>query len=430
VQTSSELLDVSANGHGARRAVESADVVIGVPTYNDVERIEPTLRAAQAACAELPGDAVYAIVLADGGSTDGTVERASSVADSVTPFVHIPYPLDAVDKLSGPYRGVPALGNAVRAVFDAARRLGAKACAIVDADVEQFAPGWLEALVHPIVALEYDFVTPYYAPRKHAGAINNGLVYPLVRALYGKRVRYPIGGDFAASARLIDRYATDAAWATDAVRSTADLWLTTRALSEGARVGQAMLGVKRLGWRDPGADASGALSKVLSALFLGAEQWRAVWQRVRGSEPTPLFGAGDAIDPASLTVDVRRHADAFKLAAKHLQEVWGLVLPPRTILDLRKLATQPPPTFRLPDALWARIVYDFAIAFHQRTLNREHVLAAFAPLFSAWVASFTCETQDASVAESDERLEQLCLQFEGEKPYLISRWRWPDRFSP
>jgi hypothetical protein len=33
-------------------------------------------------------------------------------------------------------------------------------------------------------------------------------------------------------------------------------------------------------------------------------------------------------------------------------------------------------------------------------------------------------------AGADERLERLCEAFEAEKPYLISRWRWPDRFTP
>jgi len=29
---------------------------------------------------------------------------------------------------------------------------------------------------------------------------------------------------------------------------------------------------------------------------------------------------------------------------------------------------------------------------------------------------------------ADARIEQLALAFEAEKPYLVSRWRWPERF--
>jgi hypothetical protein len=30
----------------------------------------------------------------------------------------------------------------------------------------------------------------------------------------------------------------------------------------------------------------------------------------------------------------------------------------------------------------------------------------------------------------EARVERLCQAFEVSKPYLISRWRWPDRFNP
>ena len=37
---------------------------------------------------------------------------------------------------------------------------------------------------------------------KYDGTITNTIVYPLTRALYGKRIRQPIGGDFGFSGRL------------------------------------------------------------------------------------------------------------------------------------------------------------------------------------------------------------------------------------
>jgi hypothetical protein len=51
-------------------------------------------------------------------------------------------------------------------------------------------------------------------------------------------------------------------------------------------------------------------------------------------------------------------------------------------------------------------------------------------LYLGWLASFVIETEQATSQEADERLEKLGLAFEVQKPYLISRWRWPDRFSP
>jgi hypothetical protein len=138
----------------------------------------------------------------------------------------------------------------------------------------------------------------------------------------------------------------------------------------------------------------------------------------------------NVIDDRPVSVPVKRGIDSFRLGQRNLDEIWKLVLPPRTLLELKKLTVLPDSSFRMPDELWASIVYDFLLAYHQRTLNRDHMLSAFAPLFAGWLSSFVSELQDAPLAESEGRLDQMCLRFESEKPYLISRWRWPDRFSP
>jgi hypothetical protein len=57
-------------------------------------------------------------------------------------------------------------------------------------------------------------------------------------------------------------------------------------------------------------------------------------------------------------------------------------------------------------------------------------LAAFTPLFWAWIASFVQQVATLDAQQVENRIEALCVQFEAEKPYLISRWRWPDRFTP
>jgi hypothetical protein len=63
-------------------------------------------------------------------------------------------------------------------------------------------------------------------------------------------------------------------------------------------------------------------------------------------------------------------------------------------------------------------------------IARDHLLRSLVPLYLAWLASFVREVRGAPPEEAERRLEQLCLAFEGEKPYLISQWRWPERFKP
>jgi hypothetical protein len=36
----------------------------------------------------------------------------------------------------------------------------------------------------------------------------------------------------------------------------------------------------------------------------------------------------------------------------------------------------------------------------------------------------------ASGIESESHIETVAAAFEADKPYLVARWRWPDRFNP
>ena len=124
--------------------------------------------------------------------------------------------------------------------------------------------------------------------------------------------------------------------------------------------------------------------------------------------------------------------DAFQIAYTNLHEIWSLVLLPNSLLGLKKLSLLPASAFRMPDALWVRIIYDFVLAYRLRTLNRGHLLGALTPLYIAWVASHLLLTSGAGseTIAPEKHIESLAIAFEADKPYLVSRWRWPDRFNP
>jgi hypothetical protein len=118
------------------------------------------------------------------------------------------------------------------------------------------------------------------------------------------------------------------------------------------------------------------------------------------------------------------------LGARDLIEIWRLVLPTATLFELGKLSRLAAERFRIPDELWVRIVYDFALGHRLRTISRDHLLGAMTPLYLGWVASYALESESSSAVNVEQRLEQLALAYEAAKPYLVSRWRWPDRFNP
>ena len=310
-------------------------------------------------------------------------------------MLQVAHELAPVQKLSSPYSGIPGKGSAIRNVFQVARRLGAKACAVVDSDLRSITPEWIRFLVEPVLEQGYDFVAPHYLRHKFDGTITNSIVYPMSRALYGKRIRQPIGGEFCFSQTMLGRYLDQNVWETDVARYGIDIWLTTEALCSGARICQVFLGAKIHDPKDPASDLSSTLVQILGAMFMEMDRNTAVWQKVRGSTPVITLGGVSQVEAEPVKVDAGKMMDSVRLGFKNLFEIWSLVLPPSSLLELRKHAQRPLAEFRMPDELWVRIVYDFAVAHHFRAISRDHLLRAFTPLYLGWVASFVTEMETA-----------------------------------
>lgn len=389
------------------------------------ELIGPLLRSAERELARGFPDRSGVFLLTEQDSADGTMAAARDAVTDPARLIQLAAPHD------GPRAPSPAArAQTIRLIFESAAAFGADALAVIDADLTTLEPDGIHRLLRPVVEQGADFVGPYYARPRFAGAITSSIVYPFMRALYGRRLRFPAGGDFACSSRFGKFCSAQATWGGDGSRIATDLWLVHRALTGGFKMSQAVIGLRSGAAADEDAELSAVLARVLGALFIETERNVPFWQKVRTSEPVPLAGTPVGAEKDGPTIDFKQTVDAFRLGLDHLMPVWEVVLPPSSLHELRKLARRTEDQFRLPDALWARIVYDFAIAFHTRVMSREHLLPAFAPLYLGWLASHVAEMSGADFARSERRVEDLCLRFEAEKPYLISRWRWPDRFNP
>ena len=334
-------------------------------------------------------------------------------------------PMPGVHRLSLPYHGIPGKGSAFRLIFELAAKLDAKACAVVDSDLRSITPEWFDLLLRPILFAGYDFVAPYYHRHKYDGTITNSIVYPLTRALYGLQVRQPIGGEFGVSGRLLARYLERDDWETDVARYGIDIWMTTIAIAEGFRVCQSFLGAKLHDAKDPGADLSAMLHQVVGSVFMLMSEYEPVWRARTGSEPAELFGFRFDVGLDPIEVNLQRMLTAFSRGCQELGELWSVALSPETwksVQDLGRAAGHDGSGFHLEDELWTRLVMDFACAFRQRRLAPGHLLKSLTPLYLARVASFVIETRDMVSSQVEDRIEALCLCFERNKPYLISRW--------
>ncbi|MGA2630276.1 MAG: glycosyltransferase [Terriglobia bacterium] len=415
-----EILQAQAREQVA--AVGTAEIVVGIPSYNNARTIGHVVRAAHAGLIKHFPTLRAVIVNSDGGSKDNTREIVVQAHLDTQELLLVNHPLQPVHRLTTPYHGVPGKGSAFRTIFRIAELLGARACAVVDSDLRSITPDWFELLLLPVLEHEYDYVAPYYKRHKYDGTITNSIVYPLTRALYGQRVRQPIGGDFGLSGRLVRHLLTRDVWTTDVARYGIDIWMTTTALAEGFKVCQSYLGAKIHDAKDPGADLSAMLTQVVGSVFDLMETHFGVWSRVNSSEATPLFGFPFEVGLEPVPVDLPRMIGAFAQGCRDLQPIYEKVISAATLEALSQAAALPPDKFILQDGIWVTVAYDFALAYHRRVLNREHLLKSLTPLYLGWVASFASQTETENAAQVEERIENLCRVYERLKPSLVDHW--------
>jgi glucosylglycerate synthase len=415
------------SARGQIQTLQRADILVGIPSYNNAQTIGHVVRAVTAGIAKYFPGARAVLFNSDGGSNDGTQDVVKRVNIEDFSMILTSYPVHSIHKIVTPYHGIPGKGSALRAIFEAAKMSHAKACAVVDSDLRSITPEWMELLLSPVFRQGFDYVAPLYARHKYDGTITNSIVYPLTRALYGKRVRQPIGGDFGFSERLARFYLTQDVWETDVARFGIDIWMTTLAIAEGYKICQSYLGAKIHDAKDPGSDLGPMFTQVVSSVLTLMGTYHEIWRRTQTSCPVPTFGFHYDVGLEPVSVNMGRMIGNFHLGVRDLMEIWRNALSDETVLWLEALGRLPDEAFSFPDELWVRAVFDFAVAFQTGAVHRDHLLKSMIPLYLGRVASFVKENRDASAGEVEDRIEALCAVFERMKPYLIERWSGEER---
>ena len=356
-------------------------------------------------------DCQAVILVADGGSTDDTRERAAA---SLLP--------PQQEQIVTIYRGTGGKGSALRAIFAAAVQLGASACISVDADLRSITPAWINYLLEPLLDHDCEFVAPLYARYKYDGTITNNLVYCLTRALYGKRIRQPIGGDFAFSQRLARHYLKQPGWTTNVARFGIDIWMTLGAMVAGARVCQTNLGVKLHDAKDPGSALGPMFEQVCGTLFAQIDRDVQFWSKIQGSEPIPTFGPSQMLEPEPIAVDQLRLVQEFKQGFQTSRNLYRLICSEPVFQALHKASESPPESLQLSGRVWARLLYELLATYHRLGHQRSGLLPHITPLYMGQVASFINQTRDLDFNGAEAVVDALAHQCEQEKPYLLELW--------
>ncbi|HSO29755.1 MAG TPA: hypothetical protein VLS28_07610 [Candidatus Sulfomarinibacteraceae bacterium] len=432
-----------------------ADIMVGIPSFRNAATIGHVVRAAQAGLVQYFPDLRPVVVNSDAASPDGTgrVVVETEPPDYVERILLV-RPTNRLSRVSLTYPEVDGSGGkgaALLTLFEIAAALEVQALVVVDSDLRSILPEWIELLAGPILKGGYDYVAPLYSRHKHDGTITNTVTYPLTRALYGHRIRQPIGGDFGVSGDLVRHYLAAGGWTPDVSKFGIDIWMTTNALTGGFAVCQARLGAKVHDPKDPGADLGPMFRQVVGTILRLAVANADRWREVRGSHDVPAYGFERRGDPPPLEINVLRLLSEFQAGSLTMAATWRAMLASATAAEVLALADEAgamagsirdrlaldapgaatPSTaamagaaasFMFPDDLWARVVYDLIVAARDDPEALDARVAALVPVYFGRVASLVIENRDLPTDRAEDHVERQAREFERLKPYLVARW--------
>ena len=393
--------------------IQEADLVVSIPSYKEADSISfPTQMASQGLVKYFP-DKNSVIINCDNNSPDNTKQAFLDTPTEV-PKIYISTP-----------PGVKGKGNNFRNLFQKVVDLKAKAVAVVDADLKSITPEWIKHLAEPLFS-DFSFVAPLYVRHKYDGTITNGIAYPLSRALYGRRVRQPIGGDFGFGGDLAKVYLKSSIWDEAIANFGIDIWMTTLALNQDIQVCQSFMGRPKIHRpKDPGADLGPMFRQVVGTIFFMMKHFKSFWINVKYSKPTSIygFGLGDVEMPPKVEVDTDKLFQKFHNGFDRYTEVWEKVLSKDVYKKLLEMKDMKDRVFAFPTDLWARILYDLTIGYRDALCDLDLMMDSLIPLYFGRTFSFVKRTKRMSTRQAEDAIEEDCTTFEMTKPYLVQRWK-------
>lgn len=191
------------------------EVAIGLPSYNEAERIGFVTQQVDRGLCDFFDSSSSVIVNLDSHSPDGTPDA----------FLQTKTATEKVSLAVG--RGK---GTALVDFWKYALDNGIPYIATIDADLSSITPRWVHQLIEPLQAGKADVTLPLYARNRFKANITNQFAYPLVLAAFGVEVRQPLAGEFGYSQGFY-RYLLDQRKYDPTHKYGIDIFITLNALS-------------------------------------------------------------------------------------------------------------------------------------------------------------------------------------------------------
>ncbi|MFW0858694.1 MAG: glycosidase [Dehalococcoidia bacterium] len=413
--------------------IAEADIVVGIPFYNEADTIPAVLRTVSKGLEEFYPDQ-KCVIVAVGAPAGGEALRVINALPSRVSRIAF---LLSDERVSGK-------GWSMRAIFEVARSLGAD-LAIVEADlgsrhegaeIEGLAPDWIRLLLEPIRSKEMDLVISRFRRHYLESPIASLLFYPLLTAIYSCPIHDLTGGQWGISHRLLRTYLQETyyPWSSEIGEHGIDSWMATSAVTSGARICQANLGIKI--HRPLAAKAELVLRQKVKVLFdriVADQEWWGV-PELPLLQPLATFGAEKAHQPDAVEVDPQLQRFKYEEGLNRFHSLLQRILPDEVYQQLAESTG----LSGFSAALWAQIVYHFllAYAFDKEFAGGDLLNSLFA-LHNGFTAGFArdmhllrdkleallpAEREGLLSMEAERKTQEVVNEFLRQKPAFLASW--------
>jgi len=403
--------------------VGEVDLLVGISSNNNATTIGLTVAAIEDSFRHYFARDRVVIVNVDTGSRDGTSDVFLKRETRTDPNPRGLTSLRTEHRVLMRYPGRPSDSTALRTLLTAADLLRAKACAIVSPLTTNLTDTWVRSLVEPAYRENFDFVAPLYSRHKYDGLLARNLLYPMSRSVFGRGVRELQPSEFGFSGRLASHCLNQDVWHQEEIRAAPEIWMALTAITGEFHYCQSFLGPKAHSATSSGTDIVTAIRQSVGTLFWCLEARQTYWMEGAQPQPVPTFGQDHELTSDAVRINGKRIFELFQSGIAHLSPILGSILTGETHKEIQRIAAQGELQFRFENELWARTICEFAASYHNDVLNRDHLIQALVPLYRGKIYSFLVEHHDSSPEEIEADTENLCVEFERQKPYLIERWK-------
>ncbi len=369
------------------REVDSANIVVGVPSLNEENTIANVVEQVAGGLKKYFPNRRAVIANVDNASTDDTRKNFLEADTGHCSKVYISTPEETKGK-----------GRNFHNLFQFVNQVRAEAVVVVDADLTSIKPEWIVKFLNPVLESGCDFVTPFYKRHPYDGTITNNLCYPITYALNKYDIRQPIGGDFAFSGEMADYWLKEN-WYDCTMQYGIDIFLTTTTVYKGGKVGITHLGKKA---HKPSApNLLPMFQEVCESLFNLLDDDRECWEELDEEirKPERYFppSGGESTFP-ELTVDT----EAIALRIEDTYEDYGQYI--SAFLDdslaSRVIEMIEEENYELHREIWVDVLLQ-AIKQYLRERDKS-IIQGLLPIYFMRQISFIRKTREISPAECEE----------------------------